>query len=146
MSLATKLVILRKQKGLTQMNLAERLNVSRQAISRWEVGAAVPSTENLKVLGELYGVQVDYLLNDDAECEFKSSEFPEEDATVLADDEGKRNKCKSVIVGILVIVIAIAVLICAERLRDRETEAVMPIVDMDIESVGDSPDGTFDFD
>ena len=65
MSLEEKLVSLRKQKGLTQMDLAEQLNVSRQAISRWEVGAAVPSTDNLKVLGELYGVPVDYLLNDD---------------------------------------------------------------------------------
>ena len=63
MSLATKLVTLRKEKGLTQMELAERLNVSRQAISRWEVGAALPSTDNLKTLGELYGVSVDYLLN-----------------------------------------------------------------------------------
>lgn len=64
MSLSTKLVTLRKQKGLTQMDLAEKLQVSRQAISRWEVGAAVPSTENLKVLGDLYGVSIDYLLND----------------------------------------------------------------------------------
>lgn len=64
MSLSTKLVTLRKQKGLTQMDLAEKLQVSRQAISRWEVGAAVPSTENLKVLGDSYGVSVDYLLND----------------------------------------------------------------------------------
>lgn len=60
MSLKEKLVILRKQKSLTQMDLAEQLNVSRQAISRWEVGAAVPSTDNLKVLSNLYGVPVDY--------------------------------------------------------------------------------------
>jgi len=145
MSLATKLVSLRKQKGLTQMNLAERLNVSRQAISRWEVGAAVPSMDNLKVLGELYGVQVDYLLNDDAECESKAPEIPREDSSVQ-EDTGKRSKNKSVIVCILVIVITIAVLICAARLYDREADVVTPIVDMDIESVEDNPDGTFDFD
>ncbi len=145
MSLATKLVILRKQKGLTQMNLAERLNVSRQAISRWEVGAAVPSTENLKVLGELYGVHVDYLLNDNAELEPKAPEFPEEEAVVLTD-EGKVNKRRSVIVGILVIVIAIAVLICAARLQDREIENTVPIMDLDAEPVGEHPDEIFDFD
>ena len=66
-NLPAKLVSLRKQKGITQMELAEKLNVSRQAISRWEVGAAVPTTDNLKVLSELYGVSVDYLLNDAAE-------------------------------------------------------------------------------
>ena len=65
MNLATKLVTLRKQKGLTQMDLAEQLNVSRQAISRWEVGSAVPSTDNLKELSVLYEVTLDYLMNDD---------------------------------------------------------------------------------
>ena len=63
MQLPEKLTYLRKQKGLTQSNLAEALNVSRQAISRWEVGTAVPSTDNLKVLSDLYDVSIDYLLN-----------------------------------------------------------------------------------
>lgn len=66
MNLPDKLIYLRKQKGLTQSNLAEALNVSRQAVSRWEVGTAVPSTDNLKVLSNLYGVSVDYLLDDKA--------------------------------------------------------------------------------
>lgn len=47
MSLAEKLVTLRKQNGLTQMELAEKLNVSRQAVSRWEVGVAVPGTDKV---------------------------------------------------------------------------------------------------
>ena len=54
MKLEEKLISLRKEKGLSQMKLAEMMNVSRQAISRWEVGAAVPSTDNLKFLGNLY--------------------------------------------------------------------------------------------
>ena len=53
MNLHTKLASLRKQKGLTQTDLAEKLNVSRQAISKWEGGYAVPSTDNLKVLSDL---------------------------------------------------------------------------------------------
>ena len=72
--LPAKLVSLRKQKGITQMELAEKLNVSRQAISRWEVGLAVPTTDNLKVLSELYGVSIDYLLNDAAENVSKQNE------------------------------------------------------------------------
>ena len=59
-----KIALLRKEKGLSQLEVAEKLNVSRQAISRWEVGAAMPSTDNLKYLGELYDVPVDVLLND----------------------------------------------------------------------------------
>lgn len=48
MKLEEKLISLRKEKGLSQMKLAEMMNVSRQAISRWEVGAAVPSTDNVR--------------------------------------------------------------------------------------------------
>ena len=66
MKLEEQLVSLRKAKGLSQMKLAEMMNVSRQAISRWEVGAAVPSTDNLKFLGRLYDVPLEYLLHDDA--------------------------------------------------------------------------------
>ena len=64
--LKEKLVTLRKKKGLSQLKLAEMIKVSRQAISRWEVGAAIPSMENLKFLGSLYDVPLDYLLNDNA--------------------------------------------------------------------------------
>lgn len=67
MELKEKLVALRKEKGLTQSAVAEKLDVSRQAISRWESGVALPSTDNLKILSALYGVPVDYLLNSDTE-------------------------------------------------------------------------------
>lgn len=67
MKLDEKLVTLRKEKGLTQLKVAEELNISRQAISRWEVGAAVPSIENLKSLSELYEVPIDYLLSESTE-------------------------------------------------------------------------------
>ena len=59
MELKEKLVALRKEKGLTQSAVAEKLDVSRQAISRWESGIALPSTDNLKSLSALYGVPVD---------------------------------------------------------------------------------------
>lgn len=62
MKLEEKLISLRKEKGLSQMKLAEMMNVSRQAISRWEVGAAVPSTDNLKFLGNLYGVSLEFFV------------------------------------------------------------------------------------
>lgn len=69
MELKEKLVALRKEKGLTQSAVAEKLDVSRQAISRWESGIALPSTDNLKSLSALYGVPIDYLLNSDVERE-----------------------------------------------------------------------------
>lgn len=65
MELKEKLVALRKEKGLTQLVVAEKLNVSRQAISRWESGTALPSTDNLRCLGALYEVPIDYLVNEE---------------------------------------------------------------------------------
>ncbi len=59
-----KLILLRKKNGFTQIKAAEKLQVSRQAISGWETGAVLPSLENLKSLSNLYGVSVDYLLNE----------------------------------------------------------------------------------
>ena len=128
MSLAEKLVILRKQKGLTQMDLAEQLNVSRQAISRWEVGAAVPSTDNLKVLGDLYGVPVDYLLNDDTTEATKSTRAAEENP----EDKGpaqKRVKYKTFLICFVVIVVAAVILIGALVLRNNHDQ-VTPMDDM----------------
>ena len=80
MTLPKKLHYYRKNAGLSQLELAERLDVSRQAVSRWESGAAVPSTENLKFLSGLYGVSVDFLLDDKdepGEAEVAHPESPE---------------------------------------------------------------------
>ncbi len=63
MDLAERLAALRKRAGLSQGDVAERLNVSRQAVSRWETGFTVPSTDNLSHLGRLYGVTLDELLS-----------------------------------------------------------------------------------
>lgn len=61
MELQEKLNILRKQHKLTQMELANELEVTRQAVSKWEQGTAFPSTENLIQLGKLYGVSIEVL-------------------------------------------------------------------------------------
>lgn len=62
MAFSERLIELRKQAGLSQESLAERLNISRQAISKWERGESTPDMDNLKVLGQIYNVSMDYLL------------------------------------------------------------------------------------
>ena len=64
MNLSEKLAELRKAKGMTQKELAGALNVTRQAVSRWEVGTAVPSLDNLAYLSRLYGVPLDDFIQD----------------------------------------------------------------------------------
>ena len=56
MTLEKKLVRLRKKEGMSQADVSEKLNVSRQAVSRWEAGDSRPSTENLQALCRLYKV------------------------------------------------------------------------------------------
>ena len=70
MKLSDKLVKLRKINGWSQEDLAEKLNVSRQAISRWESETAQPDASNVLNLSKLFGVTADYLLNDEYESDF----------------------------------------------------------------------------
>ena len=69
MKLSEKILTLRKQHNLSQEELAEKLNVSRQAVSRWEVGSAQPDASNVLQLSKLFGVTADYLLNEDYESD-----------------------------------------------------------------------------
>lgn len=64
-----KLRDLRKQHGMTQMELAEKLDVSRQTISKWEQGIARPSAESLISIGKLFDISVDDLINDNLQSQ-----------------------------------------------------------------------------
>lgn len=69
MKLSDKLVGLRKSAGMSQEELAEKLNVSRQAVSRWEMGTAMPDAANILQLSKLFHVTTDYLLNEEYESD-----------------------------------------------------------------------------
>lgn len=69
MKMQDKLIMLRKKAGLSQDDLAEKINVSRQAISRWENGTALPDALNVLQLSKMFHVTTDYLLNDDYESD-----------------------------------------------------------------------------
>ena len=61
-SIGATIAELRKKKGLTQLQLAEKLNVSDKAVSRWENGLGYPEITQLPVLASVFGVAVDYLM------------------------------------------------------------------------------------
>lgn len=65
MKLSDKIISLRKANGMTQEELASLCNVSRQSVSKWEADIALPETEKLLLLGELFHVSMDVLLKDD---------------------------------------------------------------------------------
>ena len=65
MSISAKIQQLRKNNGLSQEQLAEKLEVSRQAISKWENGTSYPDIEKLVLISELFNVSTDYLIKDE---------------------------------------------------------------------------------
>ena len=69
MKLSDKIIQLRKSNGWSQDDLAEKLYVSRQAISRWEGATAQPDATNILQLSKLFGVTTDYLLNEEYESD-----------------------------------------------------------------------------
>lgn len=67
MALSDKIIRLRKMNGWSQEELAEKMRVSRQAVSKWESGQSVPDLEKILALSKLFGVTTDYLLKDEIE-------------------------------------------------------------------------------
>lgn len=67
MTFSDKLIALRKKAGWSQEELAERLNVSRQSVSKWESAQSVPDIDRILQMSRLFGVTTDYLLKDDME-------------------------------------------------------------------------------
>lgn len=75
MTFGEKLFELRKKNNFSQEELAEKIGVSRQAVSRWESGETMPDSPNLLIISNLFGVSADYLLRDGIENEI----FPKEE-------------------------------------------------------------------
>ena len=74
MKLSEKILYCRKKSGLSQEALAQKLDVSRQAVSKWETGEATPDLNNLALLAKEFGVTADWLISDEEPIEVPDSE------------------------------------------------------------------------
>lgn len=94
----TKDVILqlRTKNGLSQEELAERIYVTRQAVSRWETGETVPNTETLKLLSKLFDVSINTLLGSPRKLVCQCCGMPLDDSSVSREPDGAFNEeyCK----------------------------------------------------
>lgn len=86
--IANRLCAYRKYHGLSQEELAERIGVSRQAVSKWERAEASPDTDNLILLAQVYGVTLDDLLNTDPVEEIPETEAEENAAERVSFKNG----------------------------------------------------------
>lgn len=91
MTFSEKLKEARKNAGLSQEQLAEKLCVSRQAITKWETGRGLPDVDNLKAVSSLLNVSIDYLLGEENESSLNEiKEKVDLEAYLLSN--GARNK------------------------------------------------------
>ncbi len=123
MTLSEKIQLLRKKCGLSQEELAEKLDVSRQSVSKWEQGQALPEMSKLILLSEIFGVSLDFLLKD-----------------VLVADPGQmgglayppavRKKIgdKGTLLAVAVVAILLAALLLPKGLFDQQPTAPQPAV------------------
>ena len=115
MEFNNKLYELRKQKGFSQEELANRLNVSRQTISKWEVGESTPDMENLVAISELFEISLDELVLNkvpeeaDTSAQVVKSEFYSDIKENVLTDENKKKakkglKIAAIVLGIIVLI------------------------------------------
>lgn len=93
MIFAEKLKSIRKQAGMSQEQLAEKLGVSRQAVTKWETGAGIPDIENIMAISTLFGISIDELLSNEKGTK-KPTEYIFESVTEYDIDEPKRYDMK----------------------------------------------------
>lgn len=93
MTFAEKLKCIRKQSGLSQEQLAEKLGVSRQAVTKWETDAGIPDIENIMAISALFDISIDELLSNEKGAK-KTTEYLFESVTEYDIDEPKRYDMK----------------------------------------------------
>ena len=142
MELNEKLISLRKKNKLTQAQVAEALDVSRQAISNWETWAVLPSTDNLKALSRLYQVPADSLLNDDTDLFAGSVEKTAENNNTNSKFSILKKRRAIILIYLLTIFLVVALSVAATLfvLWAREPKAIdlydldsIPVSELNIE-------------
>ena len=120
MEFNNKLYNLRKQKGLSQEELANRLNVSRQTVSKWEVGDSTPDMEKLVAISVLFEMSLDELVMDKVSSPAREASTKSELANELKEkvltDENKQKakkglKIVAIIFGIILLIDVISMIV-----------------------------------
>ena len=128
MILADKIINERKKNGWSQEELAEKLSVSRQAISKWESAQATPDLQKLILLAELFGVSTDYLLKDELEPNDPAASSSEDSESfpknVVSMEEAhsylsiKAQEARAIALGVLLCILSPMLLILLGGIAD----------------------------
>ena len=153
MTLREKLIVLRDKAGSSQMELANQLDVSRQAVSRWESGVTTPSTDKLKALAKIYDVSLDWLCNDESELLETSRVEAEGEETADTNKNAdsyierpirKRAKWIGVAIGVIIVAVLLTVLLIRKNAEFQKEKH--QVDDLTSDDIGETPESGFDFD
>lgn len=151
MELYEKLTQARKAARLTQADVAARLDVSRQAVSRWESGQSKPSTEKLLALAKIYDVSLDWLCSDTDEpyenretAELMRVAENEQEANQYDTRKTNRSHTKRVVIA-SVIVLAALIFACIVIVKARQKAKSIDELPYKTIEPNDSEDETFGF-
>ena len=129
MALSEKLYTLRKKSGLSQEQLAEQLNVSRQAISKWESGTSIPESDKLISISNYFNVSLDYLMKED---NAQSKDESQTGKTVSAQATDRTQKSLGFIIcigGIICLIVWGLLSMLNPSASDRISESSMITID-----------------
>lgn len=157
MNLPKKLSFLRKKKGLSQENLADEMNVSRQAVSKWESGNVMPSLDNLIYLSKLYGVTIDSLIDDSQDLPSESAPPEPVPAEPLPPESPRMEhpafpfirKYGWLTAFVLALIVTFILVICILRIQSQADDRTIPMQDLPTYIVGADEEyskGTFSLD
>lgn len=152
MTLCEKLTQARKAAGLTQADVAARLDVSRQAVSRWEGGQSKPSTERLLELARIYDVSLDWLCSDasDAGALVQEKNLDERDpvcnSELPTEDKPKKRKKWAIIIGVIIVGVLLSAYVVLSKKAGSFLSTAKQINDLEEENVNNAPESGFEFD
>lgn len=119
MTFGEKLQRLRKENKMSQEDLASKITVSRQAVSKWELNESVPDTENIIQLSKILGVSIDYLLND---------EFDNVKDIPIVKETTTKLKKEYIVLGTIVLIISIIIALFIGNVVNLEMTVALGIM------------------
>ncbi len=113
MNLSNKIYEMRKAQGLSQEQLAEKLGVSRQSVSKWESGEAVPEVERLITMSRIFNVTTDYLLkeSDVDELTIRTEMLEQQQQTLISENKKEQRRRYRILSCTAIYLIAFALFI-----------------------------------
>ena len=147
MPMGEHLYSLRKSRGLSQSEVAEALDVSRQTVTRWESGEVVPSVESWRKLSQLYGIPVEALMTGTAEPYQPKPGAPSEPAPPAQErpaDRRRERRWKLIAVCALLALAVVSAALVREVRKDQPGENKSTVSRVKVESVESVPTITFD--